>query len=94
MKNEGIILIKGTELQDLINKAVALAFENVCLADRRKAKTAEKLLSRNEASKALKISLSSLNRRVNDGSIKCYKIGARIFFKESELENLLTFLNK
>ena len=82
MKNEGIILIKGTELQDLINKAVALAFENVCLADRRKAKTAEK------------ISLSSLNRRVNDGSIKCYKIGARSFFKESELENLLTFLNK
>ncbi len=94
MKNEEIVLIKGTELQDLINKAVTKAFENVCSVGSRKAKTAEKLLTRNEVCEILKISLSSLTRRVNDGSIRCYKIGARSFFKANELENLLTLLNK
>lgn len=88
-----IILTSVEELQELINAAVVNAFENAKLAEKRKAKT-EEYLTRDPVCDILKISMSSLTRRVNDGSILCYKIGARSFFKASELNEVLIKLNK
>lgn len=88
-----IILTSAEELQELINAAVMNALEKATLSEKRKAK-AEELLTRDQVCDILKISMSSLTRRVNDGSIRCYKIGARSFFKSNELENALTLFNK
>ena len=88
-----IILMSEEELRELINVAVVNAFEDAKLAEKQKAKT-EELLTRDQVCKILKISMSSLTRRVSDGSMKCYKIGARSFFKASELNGVLIKLNK
>ena len=88
-----IILTSAEELQELINAAVMNALEKATLSEKRNAKT-EELLTRDQVCDILKISMSSLTRRVNDGSILCYKIGSRSFFKASELENTLTLLNR
>lgn len=88
-----IIVITIEELRELINAAVVNAFEDAKLAEKRKAKT-EEYLTRDQVCDILKISMSSLTRRVSDGSLKCYKIGARSFFKASELNEVLIKLNK
>ena len=88
-----IILTSADELRELIDAAVVNAFENAKLAEKRKAKT-EELLTRDQVCDILKISMSSLTRRVADGSLKCYKVGARSFFKASELNEVLIKLNK
>ncbi|NDV68818.1 helix-turn-helix domain-containing protein [Dysgonomonas sp. 25] len=88
-----IILTSADELRELINAAVVNAFEDAKLAEKQKAKT-EEYLTRDQVCKILKISMSSLTRRVADGSMKCYKIGARSFFKASELNDVLIKLNK
>lgn len=88
-----IILTNVEELRELINAAVVNAFENAKSAEKRKA-IAEEYLTRDQVCDILKISMSSLTRRVADGSLKCYKNGARSFFKASELENTLTPLNR
>ncbi len=88
-----IILTTVDELRELINAAVVNAFKDAKSAERRKANT-EEYLTRDQVCKILKISMSSLTRRVSDGSMKCYKIGARSFFKASELNDVLIKLNK
>lgn len=49
----------------------------------------EQLLSREEASRFLKISLSSLHRHVKKGKLPHVRIGARILFLKSSLEQHL-----
>lgn len=49
-----------------------------------------KLLTRKEAARKLGISLVTLNRRTNEGTLTSYNIGGRVLYREDELENALT----
>ena len=52
-------------------------------------------LSRKEAAQLLDISLSTLDRRIKDGSIKAYTIpgGRRVFIRKDDLFNSLICFN-
>lgn len=46
----------------------------------------ETLLTRNEASRKLKVSLVTLNDWTKRGMVQSYTIGGRVLYKDSELE--------
>ena len=54
----------------------------------------EELLSRDETCKFLKIDSSTLWAWTNNGKVKAYGIGARRYYKRSELMECLTLLKK
>jgi excisionase family DNA binding protein len=53
------------------------------------AKKFDPLFSREEASERLKIDLSTLHRWTKQGKISAHAIGARIYFKESSIQEAL-----
>jgi hypothetical protein len=54
----------------------------------------EELLSRDETCQFLKIDSSTLWAWTNNGKVKAYGIGARRYYKRSELMECLTLLKK
>lgn len=46
-------------------------------------------MTKHEASKYLRISTKTLERRIKDGTIKAAKIGARVILRRSEIEKLI-----
>jgi hypothetical protein len=54
----------------------------------------EELLTREETCKFLKINSSTLWSYTNKGKVKAYGIGARRYYKRSELMECLTLLKK
>jgi hypothetical protein len=55
-------------------------------------KNTEALWTREEASERLKIDLSTLSRWTKQGKIATHSIGARIYYKESSIQNALILL--
>ena len=55
----------------------------------------ETFLTRSEVSKLIGISLSTLDRKIKDGSIKAYTIpgGRRVFIRKDDLFNSLICFN-
>jgi len=51
-------------------------------------------LTRKETAKKLHISLVTLNRLTNDGTLKSYRIGGRVLFKTQEINQALTEVYK
>jgi excisionase family DNA binding protein len=49
----------------------------------------ETYMTRKELSEYLKISLPTLHKLVNNGTIKSYKIGGSVRFKKTEIETFL-----
>lgn len=49
----------------------------------------KELLTRKEAAQYLSISLSTLKNWTDEGLIKAYKLGGRIYYKKKELINSL-----
>jgi hypothetical protein len=94
MKNS-IILQELTveELQELIGSTVK---KNVAelQEELQSKKFTEELMSREETCKFLKIDSSTLWAWTNKGKVKAYGIGARRYYKRSELLNCLTLLKK
>ena len=54
----------------------------------------EELMTRDETCKFLKIDSSTLWAWTNNGKVKAYGIGARRYYKKSELMECLTLLKK
>lgn len=54
-----------------------------------KPKEPEEYLSRSEVAQLLKITTATLDRWTEQGKLKRYGLGARIFYKRSEVENSL-----
>jgi excisionase family DNA binding protein len=81
------------QLQKMIDTSIKLGIENQQKELQTKFNT-EELLSRNEAIKLLKIDASTIYAWCNAGKIKCYGIGARRYFKKSEIMESLTLLKK
>ena len=58
-------------------------------ADKSKPSTADNYLTRKETASRLKVSLVTLTEWVNRSRLKAYKIGGRVLFRESEVEEAL-----
>ena len=52
--------------------------------------TESEYATRKEASETLKLSLVTLNRLTNDGTLKAYRIGGRVLYKKDEIRKSLT----
>ena len=51
--------------------------------------TSDELLTRYEVAEMLKISIGTVHNWVNQGILKRYGIGNKVYFKKSEVENAL-----
>ena len=94
MKNSIILQdLSVEELQELIGSTVK---KNVAELQKelQSEKFTEELLTREETCKFLKIDSSTLWSWTNKGKVKAYGIGARRYYKRSELLECLTHLKK
>jgi len=95
MKTNAILLqdLSVEELQELIGSTVK---KNVAELQHelQSKKFKEELLTRAETCKFLKIDSSTLWAWTNKGKVKAYGIGARRYYKRSELLECLTLLKK
>lgn len=95
MQNNAILLqnLSVEQLQQLIGTSV----RNGILELQKELQTkdnSEELLSRDETCQFLKIDSSTLWAWTNNGKVKAYGIGARRYYKRSELMECLTLLKK
>jgi len=94
MKNSIILQeLSVEELQDLIGTTVKKSVAEL-QQELQSKKFTEELLTRSEACKFLKIDSSTLWSWTNKGKVKAYGIGARRYYKRSELLECLTLLKK
>ena len=95
MQNNAILLQTLTveQLQQLIGTSV----RNGILELQKEIQTkdnSEELMTRDETCKLLKIDSSTLWAWTNNGKVKAYGIGARRYYKKSEIMECLTLLKK
>ena len=95
MQNNAILLETLTveQLQQLIGTSVRNGIQEFQKEIQTK-DNSEELLSRDETCKFLKIDSSTLWAWTNNGKVKAYGIGARRYYKRSELMECLTLLKK
>lgn len=68
-------------IQKTVKKAVDESIKNL--------KTEDELLTRSDTSKVLKVTLPTLHKWTKEGRIRAYRIGNRIRYKRSEIDNAL-----
>jgi hypothetical protein len=95
MQNNAILLQNLTveQLQQLIGTSV----RNGIIELQKELQTkdnSEELMTREETCQFLKIDSSTLWAWTNNGKVKAYGIGARRYYKKSELMDCLTLLKK
>ena len=95
MQNNAILLESLTveQLQQLIGTSV----KNGIIELQKELQTkdnSEELMTREETCQFLKIDSSTLWAWTNNGKVKAYGIGARRYYKKSELMECLTLLKK
>ena len=95
MQNNAILLQNLTveQLQQLIGTSV----RNGILELQKELQTkdnSEELMTREETCKFLKIDSSTLWAWTNNGKVKAYGIGARRYYKKTEIMECLTLLKK
>ena len=95
MQNQAILLqeLSVDELQQLIGKSIKYGISEVQKEQLIK-NFNEELLTREETCKFLKIDSSTLWAWTNKSKVKAYGIGARRYYKRSELLECLILLKK
>ncbi|GAA4292710.1 helix-turn-helix domain-containing protein [Aestuariibaculum suncheonense] len=95
MKSNSIILenLSIEELQELIGSTVKKSVTEL-QQELESTKFTEELLTREETCKFLRVDSSTLWAWTNKGKVKAYGIGARRYYKRSELLESLTLLKK
>lgn len=95
MQNNSILLESLTveQLQQLIGTSVKNGILELQKQLQEK-DNSEELLTRDETCQFLKIDSSTLWAWTNNGKVKAYGIGARRYYKRSELLECLTLLKK
>lgn len=93
MKHQSILLnqVSPEELHNIVIDGV-----KTCLKDLGRylqPKQDNDLLTREEAAKKLKISISTLNNWVSKGILQTYGIGGRVYLKNNEIEQAIVQLN-
>lgn len=86
--NIQFIQITPQQLQEQILEGVKIQLEE--LKKDFQPKTPEEYLSRKETAALLKVNLSTLHAWANKGTITPFGINGRVYFKRSEIENVLT----
>lgn len=95
MKTNSILLenLSVEQFQEIIDTSIKNGIENQQKEFQNKINT-EELLTREETCQFLKIDSSTLWAWTNAGKVKAYGIGARRYYKRSELMESLTLLKK
>ena len=95
MQNNAILLQNLTveQLQQLIGTSVRNGIQEL-QKELQSKENSEELLTREETCQFLKIDSSTLWAWTNNGKVKAYGIGARRYYKKSELMECLTLLKK
>ena len=95
MQNNAILLQTLTveQLQQLIGTSVRNGILEL-QKELQSKDNSEELMTRDETCKFLKIDSSTLWAWTNNGKVKAYGIGARRYYKKSELMECLTLLKK
>ena len=95
MQNNAILLQTLTieQLQQLIGTSVRNGIQEL-QKELQSKDNSEELLTREETCQFLKIDSSTLWAWTNNGKVKAYGIGARRYYKRSELMECLTLLKK
>ena len=95
MQNNAILLQTLTveQLQQLISTSVRNGILEL-QKELQSKDNSEELMTRDETCKFLKIDSSTLWAWTNNGKVKAYGIGARRYYKKSELMECLTLLKK
>jgi excisionase family DNA binding protein len=93
MMQQSILLNQLTpeDLQGLIREGIKSCLKD--LSSYLQSKKSDELLTREEAAKKLKISISTLNNWVAKGLLQTYGIGGRVYLKNSEIEQAMVKLN-
>ncbi|PKQ46078.1 helix-turn-helix domain-containing protein [Confluentibacter flavum] len=93
--------MKNLKLEDL-PKAMEIALEKLSIIEQQlndlkhnfQPKEPIELITRNEAAEYLKINSTTLWSWTNKGKLKAYGIGARRYYKRSEIEKCMVVLKK
>jgi hypothetical protein len=93
--NNAILLQTLTveQLQQLIGTSVRIGIQEL-QKELQSKDNSEELLTREQTCKFLKVDSSTLWAWTNKGKVKAYGIGARRYYKRSELLECLTLLKK
>ena len=78
--------VTSDALQELISNAVRQALHTQQTAQSTAQQEEPRLLTRDEAARFLRVSISTLHRRVKDGDIPTIVMGGRTLFRQSDLE--------
>lgn len=84
---DGKLILEGITAAALIDMIADVVVEKL-----QGSKNEDVLMTREETAEYLSCGLSTLNRWVNEGRIRCYGIGGRKYFKKSEIEASLELL--
>lgn len=85
------ILLQGLGLNDFKNLIGEILEQKLSIHQTQKHQTSDNsYLSRKEVTSLLKISLTTLNDWSKRGIIQSYRIGNRILYKKSEIEQAIT----
>lgn len=90
MQQISVTQLSLEELVQAITKSLASKID--ALEARIEKKNSDVLWTREEASERLKIDLSTLSRWTKQGKITAHSIGARIYYKESSIQEALITL--
>ena len=95
MQNNAILLQTLTveQLQQLIGTSVRNGIQEL-QKELQSKDNSEELMTREETCKFLKIDSSTLWAWTNNGKVKAYGIGARRYYKKTEIMECLTLLKK
>ena len=95
MQNNAILLQNLTveQLQQLICTSVRNGIQEL-QKELQSKDNSEELMTRDETCKFLKIDSSTLWAWTNNGKVKAYGIGARRYYKKTEIMECLTLLKK
>lgn len=90
MKTINFIQVTPEQLQETILQGVREGFKQ--FKKEFQPEVPDEILSRTEASKMLKITVTTLDRWTNQGRLKRFGLGKKIFYKRSQLEEALVEL--
>ena len=95
MQNNAILLQNLTveQLQQIIGASVRNGIQEL-QKELQSKDNSEELMTREETCKFLKIDSSTLWAWTNNGKVKAYGIGARRYYKKTEIMECLTLLKK
>ena len=95
MQNNAILIQNLTveQLQQLIGTSVRNGIQEL-QKELQSKDNSEELMTRDETCKFLKIDSSTLWAWTNNGKVKAYGIGARRYYKKTEIMECLTLLKK